>query len=140
MNAKKFILAGIAGGATYFFLGWIFYSVLLVDFMQGNAGSAIGVAKPEIDFWAVIAGNLLLGFLLSYVFVFHTNLRSAGAAVVPAGIIGFFFGAGFDFIIYGTTNLYHFAAIVGDVISFTIISAFSGAIVAAVAGVIGQKT
>ena len=65
MDAKKFALGTVAGGVTYFLLGWLIYGVVLVKFMDANMGSATGVMKETPDFLWLIIGNLAWGALLT---------------------------------------------------------------------------
>jgi hypothetical protein len=130
MNTKKFFIGGIAGGVVYFLLGWLLYGMLLSDFMKSSAG--IERAQDSMIFWSLILGNLLLGFLLSYV------LNRSGAASVSDGLgtgflIGLLFAAGFDLIMYGTTTLVSLKQVAADVATFAVISAIAGAVIALVA-------
>ena len=79
MNAKKFLIGGLAGGIIYFFLGYLFYGKLLSDFFHNNGGTATGVNKvmDQIEWWSLILGNVFSGCLLSYVFV-KSKVNSAG--------------------------------------------------------------
>ena len=138
MNQRKFLLAGIAGGITYFFLGWLFYGILLADFMKNHAGSATGVDRQDMVFWSLILGNLFSGFLLSYIFVRWANITSAAAGAVAGAIIGFLTSAAYDFISYGVTNLSSKRGVLADIVTYTILSAIAGAVVGAVAGM-GKK-
>ena len=42
MDAKKIIIATLAGAVTLFLLGFVFYVVLLNDFFMNAAGSSAG--------------------------------------------------------------------------------------------------
>jgi hypothetical protein len=85
----------------------------------------------DLVFWALILGNLLLGFVISYI----VN-RSGGASVIgglAAGfVVGFLFSAGFDFTMYATTHLISLHQVAADVMAFTVISSVAGAVVGAV--------
>lgn len=135
MNAKNFLTAGIAGGITYFLLGWLTYGVLFVDLMKANAGTATGVDRGEDMFlWAIALGNLASGFLLSYIFtrIGHVNTAAAGAKI---GLwLGLFIAAGVDFTIYGTSNLFTLNGLLIDVLIYAALSAIAGAVVAWVVG------
>lgn len=69
MNTKT-IIAAIIGGVAAFLLGWLFYGMLLKDTMAGMMGSAQNVMKKdnEIIFWALILGNLVIGYLVAWIF------------------------------------------------------------------------
>jgi hypothetical protein len=129
MNTTKFFIGGIAGGVIYFFLGYLAYGILLANYMQSFVS---GVDRTDaMVYWALILGNLLFGFVLSYV------INRSGGASVTGGLVtgfvtGFLFIAGFDFVMYATTHLISLHQVAADTIAFTIISSIAGAVVAIV--------
>ncbi|MEN6456067.1 MAG: hypothetical protein ABFD10_17585 [Prolixibacteraceae bacterium] len=139
MAIKKILLAGIAGAVVYFLLGWLFYGILLMNFMTENAGSATGVAKEPMLMWALALGDLFWGFLLAVIFGCWTNIRTWLAGAKAGAIIGLLMGAGIDLMMYGTSNLYNCTALVVDVIVVIIMTAIVGAVVAAILGSGGKN-
>ncbi|MFM6184149.1 MAG: hypothetical protein ACKPA8_22125, partial [Dolichospermum sp.] len=47
MDAKKRMMATLAGFIVYFVLGFLLYGILLSDFMRANTGSATGVMRTD---------------------------------------------------------------------------------------------
>ena len=139
MAIKKILLAGIAGAVVYFLLGWLFYGILLMNFMTENAGSATGVAKEPMLMWALALGDLFWGFLLAVIFGSWTNIRTWLAGAKAGAIIGLLMGAGIDLMMYGTSNLYNCTALVADVIVVIIMTAIAGAVVAVILGSGGKN-
>jgi hypothetical protein len=139
MNTKKFLIGGLVGGVIYFFLGYLLYGKLLSDFFHNNAGTATGVdrAMDQFQWWSLILGNVLSGCLLSYVFV-KSNVSSAGSGLVTGLVIGLLSSASYDFVSYGVTNLMSTTGVLGDVGTFTLMSAIAGAIVGWICGLIGK--
>jgi uncharacterized membrane protein len=140
MNTKKFLIGGIVGGIVYFFLGWLFYGNLLAQYFHDNAGSATGVEKAmdHFEWWALILGNLISGFLLAYVFS-KSGVATLSSGLVTGGILGLLMSASYDLIMYATTNISSKHAMCADIATFTVMSAIAGAIVGAVMGM-GNKT
>jgi hypothetical protein len=134
MTFKKILLAGIAGAVVYFLLGWLFYGILLMNFFAENAGSATGVAKEPMLMWALVVGDLCWGFLLAVIFGCWTNIRTWLGGAKAGAIIGLLSGAGVDFMMYGTSNLYNCTALIVDVIVVIVMTAISGAVVAVILG------
>lgn len=128
-------MAGIAGGITYFFLGWLVYGILFVDVMKNNAGTATGVDRgDQMIFWAIVLGNLLCGFLLSYVFTRLGNVNTAASGAKTGFWLGALMAGGVDFTMYGTTNLSNMNGVLIDIVIWAVLSAITGAVVAWVAG------
>jgi uncharacterized membrane protein len=140
MNTNKFILSGIAGGVAFFLLGWLFYGMLLMDFFKAHAGLATGVNRDadHMLFLYLILGNILSGFLLAYIFS-KAGISTVSKGVVTGAIIGFLISASYDCISYATTFITTRPAIAADVVTFSVMSAIAGAVVAWVAGM-GKKT
>ena len=139
MNANKFLLAGIAGAVVFFLLGYLTYGMLLADFMKTHAGSAMGVGKDPKDFSFAILflGNLLYGFLISYIFG-KAGITSPGSGFAVGFIIGLLTSASYDCINYATTNLTTGANMAADIITFAVMTGISGVAVAWVRGM-GKK-
>jgi len=139
MNTKKILIGGLAGGIIYFVLGYLFYGKLLSDFFHNNAGTATGVdrAMEQFQWWSLVLGNVLSGCLLSYVFV-KSNVSSAGSGLVTGAVIGLLASASYDFVSYGVANLMTTTGVLGDIGTFTVMSAITGAIVGWVCGLIGK--
>jgi hypothetical protein len=134
--ARKILLSGIAGGVVFFLLGWVFYGVLFAGFMADNAGSATGVAKEmaEMDMWALMLGNLFLGFLLAIIFGNWAGIKTVASGAKAGIILGLLMAAGFDFIWYGVSNLMNLTAVIVDILIFAIMAGISGIVVAVILG------
>lgn len=135
MNTKKIFIGGIAGGVVYFLLGWLFYGKLLTDFFAKNAGSATGVDKPMDQFvwWALILGNIVTGFILSYVFV-KANIKTVGGGIGTGLVLGLLIAASWDLTMYATSNLMNSTAMLADIAVSAVISAIAGAVVGWICG------
>ncbi|MBY0479401.1 MAG: hypothetical protein K2Q24_17270 [Chitinophagaceae bacterium] len=131
MNSKKFLIGGIVGGILFFLLGWLIYGMLLMNFMTQHAtAAAAGVMRPEAEWpwWAMIVGNMGLGFLVSYVLA-KANVSGAAAGASTGAVIMFLVSLSYDFIIYAQMNLYDLTGAAVDIISSAVIGAVVGAVV-----------
>ena len=128
MNTNKFLVGGIIGGVTNFFLGWLIYGMMLMNFMQSHSNSASGVFRTEetMIWWALILGNLAFGFLLSYI-LNKSNVNSAMAGATVGAVVGFLMSLAIDFSIYAQINLWDTTAMAVDIIASTVMSAIAGA-------------
>ena len=134
MNSKNYFLAGILGGIVYFLLGWLVYGMLLMNYMEENAGLALGVNRVEMLFWSIGLGSLLYGFFLSYVFSCVGQVKTPGAGAKSGAWIGFLVAGAIDFIMYGSTNISTLNTVVVDILAATVIASITGAVVAWVLG------
>jgi len=132
MNTKNLFIGGLVGGVVFFLLGWLFYGTLLAQYFMDNQGTATNVAKAEEDmvWWALILGNILLGFLFSYIFV-RIGVSTVTNGLITAGIIGFLICLSIDLTMYGTTNIMSKSGMVADIAAFTVMSAIVGAVLGA---------
>ena len=129
MNTRNFIVGGLAGGILMFLLGWLFFGVLFMDFMQNHSRQHTGVFRSEADMvWeALIAGNLFYGFLLSFV-IQKSGSRGLIAGAVTGALIGFLMNATVDCMLYAQFDLWGKKALVADVALSTLSTAITGAV------------
>lgn len=133
MDIKKLITGGIAGGVVFFFLGWLVYGSLLEDFMRQNPGKIGLIGRTEPEFLYLIAGQLLYGLLLTYIFL-KGNVNSIVSGLMTGAVIGFIMGAAIDFTMYGTTIVLSKKGLLAELGAGTVISALAGAVIAAAIG------
>ena len=134
MNSKNYFLAGILGGIVYFLLGWLVYGMLLMNYMEENAGLALGVNRVEMLLWSIGLGSLLYGFFLSYIFSCVGQVKTAAAGAKSGAWVGFLVAGAIDFTMYGTTNISTLNAVAVDILAATVLASITGAVVAWVLG------
>jgi hypothetical protein len=138
MKTNKILLGGIAGGVTFFLLGWLVYGVLLMDYTTANYNQCSMRPMQEMIWWALVLSNLAFGYLLSIVFSW-SNTAGIGAGAKVAAIIGLLLSLSIDLSYYAMSSIFsNFTAVIVDIISFTIMSSITGVVVAWVMG-IGKK-
>jgi len=133
MDIKKLITGGIAGGVVFFFLGWLVYGNLLSDFMRQNPGKIGWIDRKEPEFLYLIAGQLMYGFLLTYILL-KANVNSIVSGLITGAIIGFLMGAAIDFTMYGTTLVLSKKGLLAELSAGIVITALAGAVIAAATG------
>lgn len=131
MDAKKRILATLAGFVVFFLMGWLLYGMLLMDFFQNNAGTATGVARSETDmvWWALIGGNILQAYFLVYVFGKWADINTFAGGFQNGLMLGLIIGFGYDLTMYGTTNIMNLTATLVDPLIAAIMMATSGGVI-----------
>lgn len=126
MNSNKFLIGGIAGGVVNFFLGYLFYGLLLKKFFADNGMS---VNMDTIVWWALIVANLVTGFLFSYI-IGKANVSSAGGGAGVGFVVGLLFALSLDLMMYSFgQGMKEFKGIAADILTSAVISAIVGAVV-----------
>ncbi|MBK7409351.1 MAG: hypothetical protein IPJ40_15695 [Saprospirales bacterium] len=104
MKTSKLLMAGVAGGVTYFILGFLLYGLLLMDFFTKNATNDVSRGDGMV-WWSLILGNLFVGFLLAYIFGQWASIKNFMGGLMGGAIVGFLFSGAIDFSMYGTSGL-----------------------------------
>jgi hypothetical protein len=136
MNTKKFFIGTLAGGITFFFLGYLIYGMALAGFFSRHSTAAPGSMKQmsEIVWWALILGNLASAALLSYIFLKLGNIGSFGSGVSTGAAIGFFVALSMDLIHYATENSFDLTSMIVDVLVGIVMYAIVGGVIGAIIG------
>ena len=130
MNSQKFILAVLAGTVVYFLLGWVVYGILLRDMMASASASGFMRADADMVWWALVAGNLAFGFLLTYL-VYRTGVSTASGGATLGFIVAGLMALGGDLVMYATsTMLTRPAVILVDVLATALMAALATGVVA----------
>lgn len=127
----KLVLAVVAAAVVYFLLGWLFYSLLFAEFFMNNAGSATGVYKgeEEMNLALIFVGNLAWAVLLTTILGCWSKLKSAGDAALKGLILGLLMAAGYDLMMYATSNLMNLTAAIVDIGVGGVMSGVAGLVV-----------
>ncbi|MBK8489521.1 MAG: hypothetical protein IPL49_01130 [Saprospirales bacterium] len=133
MKTSKLLMAGVAGGVTYFILGFLLYGLLLMDFFTKNATNDVSRGDGMV-WWSLILGNLFVGFLLAYIFGQWASIKNFMGGLMGGAIVGFLFSGAIDFSMYGTSDLMNMTATISDILVGTIMFALTGGVVGLVLG------
>lgn len=136
MDAKKRLMATLAGFVVIFLLGWLLYGMLLMDFFMSNTGTATGVQRDESEmvWWALALGNLCMAYLLVYIFGKWANVTTFSGGLQNGAIIGLIIGFAFDLTMYGTSNLMNLTATLVDPLVTAVMMGVTGGVIGMVLG------
>jgi len=138
MNTNKILLGGLAGGIAFFFLGWLVYGVLLMDFMRDSYNQCSMNPEGQMVWWALILSNFAYSFLFALIFGWTKTSSWMGGAKI-AGIIGLLMSAYYDFSMYSMSTMFkNLGVVFMDIIIAAVFAAVIGAIIALVMGM-GKK-
>jgi hypothetical protein len=136
MDAKKRIMATLAGFVAIFVLGWLIYGMLLMDFYMTNSGTATGVmrADSEMVWWALIAGNLMQAYFLVYIFGKWANITTFSGGLQAGAILGLILGFAINLTMYGTSNTMNLTAALVDPFVSAVMMGVTGGVIGAILG------
>ena len=130
MKIKNFLLAGIAGGAAYYLLGWLFYGMLFKEYFGGG--------DPNMTF--ITLGCFSFGFMFSYALVNLGNFTTLASGLKVGAILGFFFALTADFFMEAHSSMGSCEKLCADIAISIVCSAVVGGIIAAVNGALSKPT
>lgn len=124
MKTSKLLLAGLVGGVVYFGLGFLIYGLLMKDAMAGM--SSVMRADADVQWWAGILGNLVMGIFLAYVFARWAGVKTLVGGLMAGAIIGAFVASSYDLSMYAWTTMMDMKAMVMDIVMTTIMTSVAG--------------
>lgn len=104
MDAKKFIMATLAGGVTLFCLGYVFYEALLGDFFKSAAGDSAALRQEPI-IWAIFVGETVIAAVLTMIFGRWAAIKTFVGGAKAGAILGVLLALGINFTLFGTTTM-----------------------------------
>ncbi len=134
MDVKKFLLGTIAGAVPSFFLGYLFYGILLAGFFADHGGSATGVMKETPDFLFLILGHIFFGAFVTYIWMQWANIKTFATGAKGGAILGLLMGLGVDLISYAVTNTKDLTGALAHVVVTMILLGITGGVVGWVLG------
>src|SRR6187549_2176742 len=101
---KNVLFGTLVGGVVSFFLGWLVFGVLLMDFYTAHTVHYDGLMKQPEVYWAIVLFNLAWGWVFAYVLDL-ANARDWMKGAMTAGMLGAGIMAAFDLTFYAFYNL-----------------------------------
>jgi hypothetical protein len=105
MDAKRVVVAALAGAAVLHAAGNVLFRTWLVPFYVINAGSATGVDRGVQVVWAAALANLAYATLITWVLVTHRDGTSIGDGAITGAIVGFLMWLTVDFNLYSSSHI-----------------------------------
>jgi len=125
----KILRGTVVGGIVYFFLGWLVYGILLMDYFSAGMNQCLSRPEGDMVWWALIVSNLAAALLLTLM------LRWSGAKGIADGlktgaIFGFLYALIVDMSFLSMTTMYNNnGSLVADLIASTFVFAVTGMII-----------
>lgn len=128
VNTKKGLLSALLASVVYLATGYVFYYVIFADFFVRNAGSAIGVYRPEMIVWAVFLAQLSLGTLTVLACSYAPNASSIGDGMKIGAWIGLLLGVATAFDLYGVSHVQNLTATLVDTTLWIVRASIAGGV------------
>ncbi|MDF1865027.1 MAG: hypothetical protein P1U70_09345 [Saprospiraceae bacterium] len=131
---KKYIIGTLAGGLTLFLAGILIYALLLPNPEFANGPAAVGAMKSAPNAISIVTGELVLGFLLTYIFHKWATISTALGGAKAGALIGGLIALGFNLLVFGTTELMTIEGCFYNAFTWVIRWALAGAVVGLILG------
>lgn len=125
----KFILAGFAGGLVNFFLGWLVYGILFMNFFEANTQHYEGLAKEMPVMWLTALTCLATGYFLAFIFYRWANISTWKGGFIGGLIIGLFIGLIYNLSLLSMWNYYNVKAAGLDILLAGLTHSITGLVV-----------
>jgi hypothetical protein len=133
MDTKRLLTGTVVGGIVAYVLGYLFWGVLLVNFFEGQMGSATGLTREAPILWAEVVGTLVLMMLVTLVIGWRGG-ASMMDGLKTGALVGFLVWLGADLIIYANFNFWTLTGTLTDSVVEIFRTGIAGAAIGAVVG------
>jgi len=125
----KILRGTIFGAIAFFFLGWLVWGILLMDFSANNYNMDVYLPNNEMIWWAIILSNLIFA-LLQTLFLKWGQAKTWIDGLKIGALFGVLYALTTDLSIYSMTNiLLNVWAIVVDALAYAVITGITGILI-----------
>ncbi len=132
MDTKRFVVGTIVGAVVLFIFGYVIFDWAFAAFYAANAGSATGVDRGEVLYWALVLAYLSYAALIMYAIGNRASSLSIFEGAKIAAIVGFLLWFTLNFAVYSYTNLSSLTKTIVDPLLELVHAGIAGAVIAAV--------
>lgn len=130
----KIIRGTIFGGIFYFFLGWVVYGMLLMDYYSTGMSQALNRPEGDMVWWAMIVSNLSAALLLTLI-LYWSKAKGIIDGLVKGALFGFLFACMINLSFLSMTTMFSSAAVlITDLLVSAGVFALTGLVITATWG------
>ncbi len=136
----RLLAAAVAGGITFFVLGFLIYGLLLENsVMKPNMNTYPGLMN-EVPVWVpLVLSNFVSALLLAYIFEKWAGIRTFAGGFQAGAIVWFLIALSFQLLFLAFMNLHkNYIPVVADIIGSTVMGAIAGGVIAQVLGMMNK--
>lgn len=137
----RVLAATVAGGVTFFVLGFIIYGLILEPtVMKPNMNTFPGLMN-EVPVWVpLILANLVNAFLLAYIFDKWASIRTFAGGLQGGATVMFLIAVTFQLMFMAFMNLSkNYIPPVADILGSTVLGAVGGGVIGQVLGMMNKS-
>jgi hypothetical protein len=136
----KILSATVAGAITLFVLGYLIWGILLGSYFAANEIQYAGLSKQPPSLILLFLSNLVIAFLIAFIFDKWAAIRTFVPGLVGATLIGFLIHAAIELSFAGYSNFYkEVTPIIVDVLIETARTSVAGGVIGAVLGMMHRN-
>mgnify|MGYP000516365682 CR=1 FL=1 len=125
----KILKGTVFGGIANFFLGWVIYGMLLMDFMKSNSNQCAMRPEMEMIWWAMIASCLVYALFLT-LFLKWSGSSTWLDGLKTGALFGCLYAVTVDLSFYSMTTMFNsFTPILVDAIASTVMASIIGLVI-----------
>lgn len=142
MTPKRFVIGTVVGGLTVLATGYLMFTTALRDFYAYalSAGSATGVQREPVLFWAVALGAIAYGALLTLAIDRQSPYPRVLTGATTGAVVGGLMWATSNFMLYGVTNVGDMTSTLLTPLIELVPGTLAGAVIAFVLGRISHRS
>lgn len=139
MNIKV-LLASVAGAITLFVLGYVIWGMLLAAYFANNEIQYAGLSKQPPVLVSFFLSNLILAFLVAFIFDHWASIRTFIGGLIGGAIIGCLIHSSVKLSLVGYMNLYKESTpVIVDVLAESARTSLAGGVIGAVLGLMNKN-
>ncbi|MBP7415815.1 MAG: hypothetical protein WBC19_14105 [Pyrinomonadaceae bacterium] len=137
----RLLAAAVAGGVTFFVLGFVIYGLILENaVMKPNMNTYAGLMN-EVPVWVpLVLANLVSALLLAYIFEQWAGIRTFVGGMKGGAIVMFLISLSFQLMFLAFMNLHkNYIPPIADVLGSIVMGAIGGGVIGAVLGMMNKE-
>jgi hypothetical protein len=138
----RVLAATVAGGITFFVLGFLIYGLLLEQsVMKPNMNEFPGLMNEVPNWIPLVVANLVSAFLLAYIFDKWASISTFVGGLKGGAVVYFLIALSFQLMFLAFMNLHkNYIPVVADVAASTVMGAIGGGVIGHVLGMMGKNS
>ena len=125
----KILRGTVFGGIAYFFLGWLIYGILFMEFFSASMNQCANRPDGDIVWWALLVSNFSAALLLTII-LNGFNAQKLVDGLKTGAMFGVLFAAIVGFSNFSMTSLYgHIGSLLVDIILSTVMFTIVGMVI-----------